>query len=229
MAALFNTYLYQPILAVLIFIYQNISFGDLGVAIILLTVLVRIVLFPLFYKGAKDQTIAQRLQPKIKQIQVEHKENKEKQAEALMALYKEHKFNPLSGILLLLVQLPVFIALFQIFRKELGAEVFGNQMLFGLIDVGAKSIIIVIIAAGLQFLQGKLSLPPEKKGADAGANPLASAGKIMIYVGPLFTVLILMNLPAGIGIYWIVTTLISVIQQAYINAKLAKADAAVAH
>lgn len=229
MAALFNTYLYQPILAVLIFIYQNLSFGDLGVAIILLTVLVRIVLFPLFYKGAKDQTIAQRLQPKIKQIQVEHKENKEKQAEALMALYKEHKFNPLSGILLLLVQLPVFIALFQIFRKELGAAVFDNQTLFGLIDVGAKSILIVIIAAALQFLQGKLSLPPETKDTNAPANPLASAGKAMVYVGPLFTALILMNLPAGIGIYWIVTTLISVIQQAYINARLAKADGQKTH
>ena len=221
MATLFNTYLYQPILAVLVFIYENLSFGDLGVAIILLTVAVRIVLFPLFYKGAKDQTIAQRLQPKIKQIQTEHKEDKEKQAAALMALYREHKFNPLSGILLLIVQLPVFIALFQIFRKELGAEVFDNQSLFGLIDVGAKSVVIVLVAAVLQFFQGKLSLPPTKEG-DAKANPLANAGKVMIYVGPVFTAIILMNLPAGIGIYWIVTTLFSIAQQVYINKKLAR-------
>jgi YidC/Oxa1 family membrane protein insertase len=221
MATLFNTYLYQPILAVLVFIYQHLSFGDLGVAIVLLTIAVRVVLFPLFYKGAKDQTVAQRLQPKIKQIQTEHRDNKEKQAAELMALYREHKFNPLSGILLLLVQLPIFIALFQIFRSELGSAVFDNQTLFGLIDVGEKSIVIAIIAAALQFLQGKLSLPPIEQGTET-KNPLAGAGKAMVYVGPVFTVIILLNLPAGIGIYWIVTTLFSVVQQAYINRKLAR-------
>ncbi|MEK7086984.1 MAG: YidC/Oxa1 family membrane protein insertase, partial [Patescibacteria group bacterium] len=94
MTNLFNAVFYQPILSVLIFIYNNLAFHDLGLAIIFLTILVRIVLFPLFYKGAKDQALIQRLQPHIKKIQLDHKVDKAKQAQELMALYKEHRFNP---------------------------------------------------------------------------------------------------------------------------------------
>ncbi|OYV73260.1 MAG: hypothetical protein B7Z74_04215 [Deltaproteobacteria bacterium 21-66-5] len=97
MSALFHTYLYTPIFAVLIFLYHNISFGDLGVAIIELTLLVRLILLPLFHKSAKDQTIMQRLQPHVRKIQVEHKDAKERQAKELMALYREHRVNPFSG------------------------------------------------------------------------------------------------------------------------------------
>ena len=93
MSELFNAVFYQPILAALVFIYNRLAFGDLGLAIVLLTVGVRIVLFPIFYKGAKDQTIVQRLQPEIKKIQKEHKDNKEKQVQAILALYREQLAN----------------------------------------------------------------------------------------------------------------------------------------
>ncbi len=77
MSDLFNIYLYQPILNVLIFLYQNFSFGDLGIAIIILTIIVRLVLFPVFYKGAKNQALMSALQPHVKKIQLDHKDNKE--------------------------------------------------------------------------------------------------------------------------------------------------------
>src|SRR3989344_4200053 len=102
MANLFNNFIYEPLLAVLVFIYQNIAFGDLGLSVILLTVFVRVVLFPVFWKSAKDQALMNRLQPHIKQIQLDHKDDREEQAKKLMALYKEHRLNPLSGFLLLL-------------------------------------------------------------------------------------------------------------------------------
>ena len=215
MATLFNTYLYQPILWLLVFIYQHLSFGDLGLAIILLTVVVRIVLLPLFYKGAKDQALMQRLQPAIKKIQTDHKDNKEVQA--LMALYKEHRLNPFSGFLLLLIQLPIFIALFQIFSKGLAAPVFDSRTLFGLIDLGAKSIVVVLIAAALQYVQGKLTLPPKSV---SDGNPMASAGKFMIYVGPVISIIVFMNLPSALSLYWTVSTIFSIGQQLYINKKL---------
>ena len=112
MKTLYTTYLYQPILAVLVFIYNSVGFSDLGLSIIILTILVRIILFPIFYKSAKDQTLLQRLQPHIKKIQLDHKDNREVQAKALLSLYKEHKVNPFTGFALLLVQLPIFIVLF---------------------------------------------------------------------------------------------------------------------
>lgn len=226
MITLFHTYIYQPILYILIFLYENVAFHDLGIAIFELTIIVRVVLFPIFYKGAKDQAVLQKLQPRIKEIQDTHKENKEEQTKALLSLYREHKFNPFSSFFLLLLQLPVFIALFQIFTRELSTSVFDSHMLLGLINLGEKSIPIAIIAAGLQYFQAKLSLPKQipQKDKQGFKNPMASFGKTMTILGPGFTFIILLNLPAALGFYWAASTVFSLVQQVYINKKMAGKD-----
>jgi len=220
MNGIFHTYLYAPILWVFVFIYENLAFRDIGFSIFLLTILVRVVLFPIFYKSAKDQSLMQRIQPKLKKIQVEHKDNKEEQARQMMGLYKEHKLNPFSGFLLLLVQLPVFIVLFQIFTKELSTSVFDNQLFLGLINLGEKSIIIAIIAAGLQYFQSKLLLPPSKNNKEE--DTMARVGRTMVVMGPVLTFFILMNLPSALGFYWMISSVFSIVQQIYINKKIPK-------
>lgn len=215
---MFQTYIYQPILDALVFIYHTAAFNDLGLAIILLTFAVRVVLLPLFYKGARDQALMQRLQPRITAIQREHKDDKERQAKALMALYKEHKLNPFSSILLLIVQLPIFFALFRMFSKGLDGGVFVSHTLFGVVDLSAKNLLIVVIAAALQFLQAKLSTATKKGAGQQGSA--AMVGKVMLVVGPILTVVVLMNLPSALGLYWLVSTLFSVVQQVYINRAL---------
>ncbi|MEW6617462.1 MAG: YidC/Oxa1 family membrane protein insertase [Patescibacteria group bacterium] len=221
MSGIFHTYLYSPILWVFIFIYENLAFKDIGFSIFILTVLVRVVLFPIFYKSAKDQSLMQRIQPKLKKIQTDHKDNKEEQARQMMNLYKENKLNPFSGFLLLLIQLPVFIVLFQIFTRELSTSVFDNQLFLGLINLGEKSIIIAIIAAGLQYLQSKLLLPPSSK-ENKDEDTMARVGKTMVVVGPVLTFFILMNLPSALGFYWVISSLFSIAQQVYINKKIPK-------
>lgn len=211
MGALFNTAIYAPILSVLKFLYLNVSFGDLGVAIFALTVIVRLVLLPLFYKGAKDQTILQRLQPHIRKIQLDHKDDKEKQAKAMMDLYKTNRVNPFSGFLLLLIQLPIFIALFEIFTTGIKSNIFVNPTLFGL-SLSAPSYLMAVIAALLQYFQGKMSMPAGKS--------MEATQKVMVVVGPLVTVLVLGNLPAALSWYWTVSNLFSLGQQFYINKKL---------
>lgn len=222
MISLFNTYVYDPILFVLTFIYQNIAFEDFGIAIIILTILVRIILFPIFYKSAKSQTLIQSLQPKIQEIQNKHKENKEEQAKALMSLYKEHKVNPFSGFFLLLLQLPVFFALFRIFSNEVSNGSFGSHTLLGLVNLGEVSIVIAVLAGAAQYFQGKLALATQKNVAKDSKNPMASAGKMMIYVSPIITFVILFRLPGALGLYWLISTLFSVAQQVYINKKIQK-------
>ena len=211
MGALFNAAIYAPILSVLKFLYLNVSFGDLGVAIFALTVIVRLVLLPLFYKGAKDQTILQRLQPHIRKIQLDHKDDKEKQAKAMMDLYKTNRVNPFSGFLLLLIQLPIFIALFEIFTTGIKSNIFVNPTLFGL-SLSAPSYLMAVIAALLQYFQGKMSMPAGKS--------MEATQKVMVVVGPLVTVLVLGNLPAALSWYWTVSNLFSLGQQFYINKKL---------
>ncbi|TSC95813.1 MAG: preprotein translocase subunit YidC [Parcubacteria group bacterium Athens0714_26] len=214
---------------ILIFLYQTIAFSDLGVAIILLTILIRLALVPLFYKGAKSQMIMQKIQPKLQQIQHDHKDNKEKQAQAMMELYKQHKVNPFSGILLLFAQLPVFIALYSLFinfSKFSLDNLYGfvsrpdhlQLLSFDLIDLRNSNIIIVGLAALAQYFQGYLTLPKSEPGKPvSGAEKI---GKQMVFMGPIITLVILWKLPAAIGIYWLTNSIFSVAQQIYINKKV---------
>jgi len=225
MINLFNNFIYEPLLAVLVFIYQNIAFGDLGLSIILLTIFVRVVLFPVFWKSAKDQALMNRLQPHIKQIQLDHKDDREEQAKKLMALYKEHRLNPLSGFLLLLIQLPILIAIYHIILRDLTTDIFTNFYFLGLLDLGEKSLVLAVIAAAFQYLQGKISFPRRNssKKDDLSAS-MAQMGRMMIIIGPAVTFFILVNLPAAVGIYWTTSVLFSLGQQVIINKKLPKIE-----
>lgn len=235
MSYIFNTFLYYPLFNALILIYNYAAFGDLGVAIIELTVLIRILLFPLFYKSFENQTIMQKLQPLLQQIQHEHKEDKEKQALKMMELYKEHKVNPFSSFGLILIQLPVLIALYKVFSSGLTdaalTDLYSfvanpehlNHLFLGLIDLSKKNIVMVVIAALAQYYQTKLTMAkPDKAVVVSGTNndPMASMAKNMAIIGPLMTVFILGSLPSAIGIYWLTSSVFSLLQQWYINKKI---------
>ena len=227
---MFQTLFYNPLFNLLIFIYNNFAFQDLGLAIIFLTLFIRIIFLPLFYKSAKNQILIQRLQPELNKIQHDHKDNREKQAQAMMDLYKKHNINPFSGFLMLLIQLPVLIAIYQVFLHGFSPEVFGrlysfipkpgefHTNLLGLLDLQKPSILMVSLSAIAQYFQGYLALPV----ADKGKTPSAAEAiaKQMVYFGPVLTIVILVNLPAAIGLYWLVTSVFSIGQQIYINKTL---------
>ena len=234
MAQFFYTILEQPLTNALIFFYNTIAFQDLGLAIIFLTLAIRLVLFPFFHKSARQQTVMQHLQPKLKAIQEQHKSDRAKQTEAMMALYREHEVNPFSGILFLLVQIPVLITLYYIFLKSLSPETFApalysfvhlpetfNATFLGLINLGSRSILMVVLAALAQFFQSKLAMP---KRADPSA-PLSTQEQIarnMVYVGPALTIFIFFNFPAAVSLYWLASSVFSIIQQIVINKSLVK-------
>ena len=219
MSNIFNALLYQPILQILIFIYKTIAFRDLGLAIILLTILIRLVLLPFFYRGAKDQTTIQKLQPLVKKIQQDHKDNKEKQTQALLELYRQHRINPFSSFLLLIIQLPILIALYRVFLTGLSDNaVFENYYFLNLINLIQKNFLIVILATVAQYFQSKLMMPKPESG-QAAAN---KAGQMMLFIGPVLTFVILNNLPSAIGLYWLVSSLFSLGQQVFINKALEK-------
>ncbi len=215
MQGFISTTLSAPLLSVLVFIYNTIAFHDLGFAVIILTILVRIVLLPFFYKGARDQTIMQQLQPHVKHIQEKHKDDKGKQAEALMKLYKEHKINPFSSILLLIIQIPIFIALFDLFTNKIKSYGFVSPTFLGLFDLTSKNLVVVIVAALFQYFQTKSMMGKQNVSGSA-----AQVQKVMLFAAPLITILIFGNLPSAIGLYWLTFSAFSFIQQIYINKKL---------
>ena len=115
MAFLFEELLQRPLFNALVFLYQTVSFHDLGVAIIALTLLIRFALYPLSKKSISSQKEMMEIQPEVKKIQEKYKGNKEEQMKRTMALYKERGVNPFAGCLPLLVQLPIVIALYWVF------------------------------------------------------------------------------------------------------------------
>jgi len=239
---LFNLILYQPLFNALVLLYEYVPGHDFGIAIIILTAVVRFLLYPLMSQSIKSQKVLSELQPKLQEIQKRYADDKQKQAQATMEFYKKEKFNPFGGCLPLLVQLPILIALYQVFFKGFGPDRLGflysfvpnpgtiNQTFLGLVDLskGATTqingetaylwgnIVLVLLAGIGQFFQSKMLSPNQKKSqqGEGQMNQVANTvQKQMIYFFPLFTVFILWKLPSAIGIYWITTTIFSIIQQ----------------
>lgn len=238
MGNIFNEALYRPLLNLLFLIY-NYTWADLGVAIIILTIIIRFVLLPLFYKSAKDQTIIQKITPRIQELQRIHKHDKEKQVSEIMKVYKEHKVNPFSGFLLLLIQLPILIALYRVFLKGFANDVLSQLYSFvhapasihttflGIINLNAKNVWLVVLAGVFQYLQSKLmfAVSAKKNNPEGQSKELAMAQKMsknMMIMGPVLTVVILYSLPAAVALYWLTTSVFSVIQQIVINKKIAE-------
>lgn len=224
MSYLFNNFIYRPLINLIIWLYNTVAFHDLGIAIIIATVIVRFLLFPMYQKMMKYQAIQKKMQPELAKIQKEMKGNYEAQGTALMAVYKKYHMSPfasLYSILLIIIQLPIFLALFKIFtvglQKDLSPFLYNfvanpgvlNHTFLGLINLNEKSMVLTGIVALAQFVQIKLSTP--KSGPDDVIK--MPSGTIMGFILAGMTVLVLANLPAAAGIYWLVTTVFSVVQQ----------------
>jgi len=216
--------LYDFILNILQWLYNNLAFQNLFFAIILLTIAVRIVLLPLFYKSSKDQLLMKKAGPKIERIKKIHKDDKERQAQEMMKVYKEYKLNPFSSILLIVIQLPIFIALFRIFRDgELLTDLFADGSIFGGMELASPSVFAAGIAAALQYVNGRMSLVSSPRDG-SGKSPMANFGKTFVYIMPFITLFILMKLPAALGVYWAASTVFSIGQTLVIKRKLAYSD-----
>ena len=119
MIEIYNTLLYQPIFNLLIWLYNVVPGNNIGLAIILLTIIIKVLLYPFSLQSIKAQRAMQEIQPKLEALKKKYKDNKEQLSLEMIKLYKEQKVNPLSSCLPMLIQLPFLIAVFQVFRKGL--------------------------------------------------------------------------------------------------------------
>lgn len=213
----------------MVFIQGIIPGGDLGLTIVVLTVAIRALFAPLSIKTIKSQKSLRDLAPKIEEIKTKFKNDTAGQSAAILKIYKENNLNPLAGCLPLLIQIPILIALYQVFIKGITSESLGflysfvakpeaiNQSFLGLLDVTKSNKIMTVIAGGLQFIQSKQSMSLQPSG---GSNKeLASVSKQMLYFFPIMIIIIGWNLPAGLILYWLATTVFSIAEQYWIKRK----------
>ncbi|WKZ24798.1 MAG: YidC/Oxa1 family membrane protein insertase [Patescibacteria group bacterium] len=231
MGGFFNTFFYEPILNLLVFIYNTLPGSDIGWSIVILTIVIKLILYPLSKKSIESQKALQDLQPKIEEIKRKYKDDKEAMSKAMMDLYKTEKVNPLSSCLPLLIQLPFFWAIFRVFNDELSGKTLDmiypfivnpgtmNPIAFGFVDFSETNIVLAILAGASQYFQIKMM--PNKPAAikSEGAkdeNMMAMMNKQMLYIMPVLTVVICMTLPSGLAFYWFVSTILTLAQQWYI-------------
>lgn len=226
MIEIYTQVIYRPILNLLVGLYNTIPGHDIGLVIVLVTLAIRLLLAPFMHKSLKGQKTMSAIQPKIHEIKEKHKEDKQAQAQAMMDLYKEHNISPFSSCLPLLIQLPILIALFQVFSKALKGNLAGlysfvsnpgvlNPKFMGLIDLSHASPVFAIIAGVAQYLQSRMVVNWQ---AHHKTDPTTKAMNIQaMYILPIFSIFIAWKLPAGLPLYWIVTTLFSIGQQYYIE------------
>jgi YidC/Oxa1 family membrane protein insertase len=234
---MFDAIFVQPLTNILFLIYGLIPGHDFGVAIIILTMLIRFALWPVLAKQLHSQKKMQALQPEIARIRAETKGDKQKESAALMELYREKEINPLASCLPLLIQLPFLIGLFAVFsRVTQGVDVWEpllyapiknlpyiqqviqdpslfSATLFGVVDLAAKkNIILAILAGATQYYQVYQITP---KVTDPN-DPTASANKIMVWMFPLLTAWIGYTMIAALPLYWAVSNSVSILQQTII-------------
>ena len=229
LADIFNLFLYQPLFNLLVLIYNYVPGRDFGLAIILLTILIRLVLYPISVKALNSQKALQKLQPKIQELQKKYKDDKERQTRETLELYRKEKINPFSGLLLAIVQLPILIALYQVFWHGLKPEAINNlynfvsnpvhinAMFFGFIDLSKPNLIFAILAGIFQFIQTKMLLPGKENSNSKERDISQIMQKQMVYFLPFITVVILLKLPSALGLYWIISSVFSIIQQYFLT------------
>lgn len=226
---LFNEIFYRPLLNGLVFLYNILPSHDIGLSIIVLTIAIRLALWPLTAKTIKSQKILEGLKPKIEEINRRFKNDKESRAKGLMNLYKENKINPLGGFLSLIIQIPIIIALWRVFLNIINAIDKSSfywfikapdqiQFMFlGLLDLSRRNMLLAFIAAALQYFQTKMIIPSSAKateGKPAGTPDFSQImSRQMLYMGPILSIIIFFNLPAAIPLYWIVVTILTILQQ----------------
>lgn len=211
-----------------IWLYNIVPGHEIVIAVALFAVAIKLILLPVAQKALVSQKALQDLQPKLEALKTEFGDNKEKMTQAMMALYKDNKVNPFSSCLLMLVQLPFFIAVFQMFKEtfsSVGANLIYpfisnpgvlNTTAFFAVDFAKPNLILAILAGIAQFAQVKMmpqQKPVIKSDGSKDEGMAAMMNKQMMYIFPILTIVVCMSLPSGLAFYWLLITLLTILHQ----------------
>lgn len=229
----FHAVFYNPIYNALVALVALVPGGDVGVAVIILTIIIRLVLLPFSLSAARTQRAMKVLEPKIKELKEKHKGDKEKEALETLALYREARVNPFASILMVFIQIPVLLALYWVFYNEPFSTInvarlyaltpvpdFISLEFLGIISVAGKSIILALLAGLSQFLQAHMALSGTMKPSAEGGmqNDFQRVMGIQLkYVFPFLIGAISYTTSGAIALYFITTNLAGSVQEWHVR------------
>lgn len=233
----FHAAFYNPIYNALVALVALLPGSDVGIAIIILTIIIRLVLLPFSLSAARTQHAMKTLEPKIKNLKEVHKGDKEKEALETLALYKEAKVNPFASIGIALIQIPILLALYWVFTSEPFPAVnlarlyaftpiphTASLEFLGLISVAGKSMLLAILAGATQFLQAHMALQGSMKPSLAGGGMQGDFQKIigmqLKYVFPFLIATISYTTSGAVALYFITTNLAGSVQEWHVRRTL---------
>jgi YidC/Oxa1 family membrane protein insertase len=228
MLELFNVLIYYPLLNILTFIIAITPGHYAAVGIIVLTLVVRFILLIPSKRAAQTQRKIQQIQPLVDELKREYGDDKQGFAVAQMALYKQNSINAFGNCITLLIQLPILITLYSAIRHGLvvdGPHIYSwmlhpatiNNNFFGINLVSPdKTYILPVLAAATQYFLARF-MAPAPKPAGAAMDPAAQTQKMMMYFLPGTTLIFALSFPAGVALYWVVSTGFQAVQQFYVN------------
>lgn len=239
-SSFFHAVFYNPIYNALVALVAIVPGSDVGIAVILITIVIRLILLPFSLAAARTQRAMKVLEPKIKDLKEKHKGDKEKEAVETLALYKEARVNPFASILTVFIQIPVLLALYWVFYYEPFSTVSAlntarlypltplpstiSLQFLGFISVAGKSMVLAIIAGATQFLQAHMAL----KGTMSPANNATQGdfqkiiGMQLKYVFPFLIGIISYTTSGAVALYFITTNLAGSAQEWHVRRKLDK-------
>jgi len=235
---IFHAVAYDPIYNLLVFLVDVIPGGDVGLAVIFATIIVKVILFPLSLSAVRTQMVLKVVQPKIKEVQERLKDKREEMAKELMALYKKHKINPFSSLLLFIIQIPIIIALYLVFLREAFPEVnvdllysfvqipeLINLQFLGFIDVTGRSIALALLAGITQFFQVRFAMPapgPRKENASMKDDMIRNLQVQMRFMLPVLITIFAYVISAVVALYFITSNLFAIGQELYMRQTVKK-------
>lgn len=231
---IWHTFFFDPVYNTLVFFIDEVPGGDIGLAIIFTTVVVKVVLLPLSLKAARTQHAMRRIDPQLKEIKEKYKDNREQLGREMMSLYREAGVNPFASILLMFIQIPIIISLYYSVYKSIvdGVFVINSDVLYGFIaeptttsllflgfiDVAARSLPLAALAGITQFIQVNLSMP-KLEPRDPEAEPsmkddfARSMQMQMRYVMPIIIFIFAYSISASIALYFTISNLVGIGQE----------------
>ncbi len=235
---IWHTFFFDPVYNALVFFIDVLPKGDVGLAIIATVLLVKTILLPLSIKAVKTQKVMREIEPKLKEIKVKYKDDRQQQAQAMMEIYREAGMNPLASIALIFIQIPIIISLYfsvytgggialpavnlDILYAFVAEPVQITMNFLGLIDITERSWLLALGAGVTQYIHVTLTMPappPKVAGAapDLKEDFMRNMHTQMKYVMPVLITVVAYTISAAIALYFFVSNIVSIAQEYYIR------------